>query len=67
MIAAPSAARPVKISPLARAISSTLAKPARCASAALVMSAIVGRAIYTGDVRLPEAIEAVARVSKAGA
>ena len=29
--------------------------------------AIVGRAIYTGDVRLPEAIEAVARVSKAGA
>jgi len=29
--------------------------------------AIVGRAIYTGDVRLPEAIEAVARASKAGA
>lgn len=29
--------------------------------------AIVGRAIYTGEVRLPEAMEAVARVSKASA
>lgn len=29
--------------------------------------AIVGRAIYTGDVRLPEAFEAVAQASKAGA
>ncbi len=42
---------------------SDLVRLAECGAEA----AIVGRAIYTGDVSLPEAIEAVGRAAKAGA